>query len=425
MNQNKKKIHVIGINSYEFQDLPSNQQELILNTKKIAIPESYIKNIKKWFRANNSEKIFFASKSNTKLIGWLKDSKDDIVLISRGDPLWFGIGRILMENFSKDELSFYPSNTCVQLACSKLKISWQDIKCISIHGRDSSELVKALKSKQPNIAIIPDSKKDSLTLIRKNLIELGFNNDYEFLICEELGLRKERIRNIKIDEELPNEISSLHIAILLKKFKSDMVKERLPLFGLKDECFKTFDDRPNLFTKREIRIQILADLEIPENGTLWDIGAGSGTIGLEAIKLRPNIELISIDKRLGTKNIIIENANRLGVFPKEIIEEDINQILKSSFNKLSPPNRIILGGCDKETKIAVIYKLSKSLEKGDIMVLPIISYEHLQEIKVVFEKLNFQPLINLIQTYKSVSINEGSRFEPNNPVFVMKAKKLF
>tara|TARA_Y100000589_G_scaffold326814_1_gene367335 strand:+ start:2867 stop:4144 length:1278 start_codon:yes stop_codon:yes gene_type:complete len=425
MNTQKKKIHVIGINSYEFQDIPSNQQELILNTKRIAIPESYIKQIKKWFSENNSEKIFFESKSNIKLIGWLKESEDDIVLISRGDPLWFGIGRILMENFSKDELCFYPSNTCVQLACSQLKISWQDIKCISIHGRDSSELVKALKTRKSSIAIIPDSKKNSLHLIRKNLIELGFNNDYEFWICEELGLRKERIRNIKIDEEFPNDISNLYIVILLKKFKSYIVSEMLPLFGLNDECFKTFDDRPNLITKREIRIQILADLEIPENGTLWDIGAGSGTIGLEAIKLRPNIELISIDKRLGTKNIIIENAKRLGVFPKEIIEGDINHILKSSFNKLSPPNRIVLGGCDKKTKIDVIYELSKSFKKGDIMVLPIITYEHLEEIKVVFQKLNFQTLINLIQTYKSVSINEGSRFEPNNPVFVMKAKKLF
>ena len=54
-----------------------------------------------------------------------RSRKTDVILISRGDPLWFGIGRILLENFSKDELSFYPSNTCIQLAFSKL-IVWKE-----------------------------------------------------------------------------------------------------------------------------------------------------------------------------------------------------------------------------------------------------------------------------------------------------------
>ena len=118
----------------------------------------------------------------------------------------------------------------------------------------------------------------------------------------------------------------MNIAVLLKREK-DIQRKELPLFGIKDNTFKTFEDRPNLLTKREIRIQILADLELPENGIIWDIGAGCGPIGLEALKLRPNLKLFCIDKRIGSKELISENARRLGVAPKKTYEDAINAAL--------------------------------------------------------------------------------------------------
>ena len=116
-----RKIHVIGINSFEFQELPLKLQKLFIETVSIAIPDSYIKDIQLWAEKNTKEKkLLFASRSDKKLINWLKSQKTDVILISRGDPLWFGIGRTLLQNFSKDELNFYPSNTCAQIAFNKL-----------------------------------------------------------------------------------------------------------------------------------------------------------------------------------------------------------------------------------------------------------------------------------------------------------------
>ena len=147
MTKVNRKIHVIGINSYIFEDLPSKLQDLFLKTEKIAAPNSYFKEIKSWSTNDlGKKKSFFSSNSNNDLINWIRAQKTDVILISRGDPLWFGIGRILLENFSKDELRFYPSNTCIQLAFSKLKIPWQDTVNVSIHGRDSTRLVESLLS---------------------------------------------------------------------------------------------------------------------------------------------------------------------------------------------------------------------------------------------------------------------------------------
>ena len=140
-----RKIHVIGINSYIFEDLPSKLQDLFIKTGNIAVPDKYFEKIKSWSGNNfGQKKLYFSSRSNNELIEWLRSQKNDVILISRGDPLWFGIGRILLENFTKDELSFYPSNTCIQLTFSKLKIPWQDTIIESIHGRDSINLVESL-----------------------------------------------------------------------------------------------------------------------------------------------------------------------------------------------------------------------------------------------------------------------------------------
>ena len=424
MTEKKRKIHVVGINSYKFEDLSFKLQNLFQETVSIAVPNSYFEEIKSWSENSlEKKKLFFSSNSNKELVNWLRLQKTDVILISRGDPLWFGIGRILLENFSKDELSFYPSNTCIQLAFSKLKIPWQDTVNVSIHGRDSKRLVEALKTRPSSLAIITDSNNKSLEIIKKNLSELNLIDFYDFWLCEEIGFENEKIRKLNLKESFPSDISSLNI-VVLKKTKKNPSNNNLPLFGISDHIFKTFDDRPNLLTKREVRVQILAALELPRNGVIWDIGAGCGSIGLEALKLRPNLDLFCIDKRIGSKELILENSKRLDVKPKFIFEEDINYTLNTrNLSSFENPNRLIIGGCDKKTKLQIINKLSQDMDIGDIIVIPIINIQTIKELKEELEDKNFKTNLNLIQTYKSLSIAEGMRLEPNNPVFLLKGKK--
>jgi precorrin-6Y C5,15-methyltransferase (decarboxylating) len=424
MTEVNRKIHVVGINSYIFKDLPSKLQDLYIKTGSIAVPNSYFEEIKSWGESSlEKKKSFFSSNSNNELVNWLRSQKNDVILISRGDPLWFGIGRILLENFSKDELSFYPSNTCIQLAFSKLKIPWQDTVNISIHGRDSTKLVEALKSRPSSLAIITDSNNKSLEIIRKHLSELNLIEFYDFWLCEEIGFDNENIRKLNLKESLPSEISSLNIVVLTKA-KKIYSNVNVPLFGINDNIFKTFDDRPNLLTKREVRVQILADLELPMNGVIWDIGAGCGSIGLEALKLRPNLDLFCIDKRLGSKGLILENSKRLGVKPKFIFEEDIIKTLHTrNLSSYEKPNRLVIGGCDKKTKLQIINTVGQGMRIGDIIVIPIIDIQAIKELKEELEDKNFKTNLNLVQTYKSLSIAEGMRLEPNNPVFLLKGKK--
>ena len=92
----------------------------------------------------------------------------------------------------------------------------------------------------------------------------------------------------------------------------------------------------------------------------------------------------------------------------------------SSFEK---PNRLIIGGCDKKTKLQIIKKLATDMNIGDIIVIPIIDIQTIEELKKELEDKNFKTNLNLIQTYKNLRISEGMRLEPNNPVFLLKGKK--
>ena len=425
MKDNKRTIHVIGLNSFKFEDLSKDVKDLFMKVNNIAAPETFSNDIKGWISDKiNEDKNFFKSKSNIQLINWLKYADSDVILFSRGDPLWYGIGRILLKHFPPQELSFYPSKTCVQLAFSRLKKPWQDSITVSIHGRNSTELIKSLNLKEKSIAILTDSQNNSLEIIRENLKELNLENYYEFWLLEELGFKNEKITLVCNNENLPEEISKLNLVVLLKKESNDP-KSSLPLFGINDSNFLTFEDRPSLLTKRDTRIQLLADLELPETGTLIDIGSGIGSIGLEALRIRPKLNLICLDKRLGSKILVEENAKRLGVSPLKILEGDAKNYLHNDLIKaLSNANRILIGGCNLETKTLIIRDLTKFLKKGDVIVLPIITYEVLQHIDLTFKELNYETSLRMIQTFKGLSISDGTRFEPNNPVFIIKAKKI-
>jgi len=87
------------------------------------------------------------------------------------------------------------------------------------------------------------------------------------------------------------------------------------------------------------------------------------------------------------------------------------------------PNRLVIGGCDKKTKLQIIYTLAQFMSIGDIIVIPIIDIQTIKELKEKLEDNNFKTNLNLIQTFKTLSIAEGVRLEPNNPVFLLKGKK--
>ena len=108
-----------------------------------------------------------------------------IIILTSGDPLFFGLGRLLLEKFPPEQLRFHPHVSSIQLAFSRLKIPWQDVQFISVHGRDVDELIKALQQGKEKIAILTD-KRNNPSAIARLYLALNIPTEYKFCLCENL-----------------------------------------------------------------------------------------------------------------------------------------------------------------------------------------------------------------------------------------------
>ena len=426
MPDESKQIHVIGIDTSSVESFFEAKKKPIFEAEIITGPQRILDSFKTWLKDKNIKNHKFEFITTDKLndfIDLLKKDKKKTIVFSGGDPLWFGIGRLLIQNFPLSKLYFEPAATSFQLAFSRLGKPWQDTQWISLHGRDPLQLEKAIKKLPSSLVVLTDSNRGGAKEVYQLLDSLELQKKYEFWTFERLGYHNERILKISSINDFPMDLDPLHLVILFKKEEPLIQSKDLPLFGIVDSVFLQNADCPGLMTKKEVRVQILAELNLPKQGIIWDIGSGVGSIGLEALRISPNLKLVSIDKRVGSKNIIEENARRLGVKPSLIIEDEALNIFKQ--NKITPslssPERVIIGGGGSNSHL-ILEEVLKLINSTCIIVIPLISLKSISKLESILKPKVHNLSISQHQSYRGVSIGEDIRLSPLNPVFILKGE---
>ena len=426
MPDESKQIHVIGIDTSSVESFFEAKKKPIFEAEIITGPQRILDSFKTWLKdknIKNNKFEFFATDKLNDFIDLLKKDKKKTIVFSGGDPLWFGIGRLLIQNFPLSNLYFEPAATSFQLAFSRLGKPWQDTQWISLHGRDPLQLEKAIKKLPSSLVVLTDSNRGGAKEVYQLMDSLELQKKYEFWTFERLGYINERILKISSVDDFPIDLDPLHLVILLKKEEPLIQSKDLPLFGIVDSVFLQNADCPGLMTKKEVRVQILAELNLPKQGIIWDIGSGVGSIGLEALRISPNLKLVSIDKRVGSKNIIEENARRLGVKPSLIIEDEALNIFKQHkiTPSLSSPERVIIGGGGSNSHL-ILEKVLKLINSTCIIVIPLISLKSISKLESILKPKANKLSISQHQSYRGVSIGEDIRLSPLNPVFILKGE---
>ena len=426
MPDESKQIHVIGIDTSSVESFFEAKKKPIFKAERITGPQRILDSFKTWLKdknIKNNKFEFFATDKLNDFIDLLKKDKKKTIVFSGGDPLWFGIGRLLIQNFPLSKLYFEPAATSFQLAFSRLGKPWQNTKWISLHGRDPLPFEKAIKKLPSSLVVLTDSNRGGAKEVYQLLDSLELQKKYEFWTFERLGYHNERILKISSINDFPMDLDPLHLVILLKKEEPLIQSKDLPLFGIVDSVFLQNADCPGLMTKKEVRVQILAELNLPKQGIIWDIGSGVGSIGLEALRISPNLKLVSIDKRVGSKNIIEENARRLGVRPSLIIEDEALNIFKQNkiTSSLSKPERVIIGGGGSDSHL-ILEEVLKLINSTCIIVIPLISLKSISKLESILKPKAHKLSISQHQSYRGVSIGEDIRLSPLNPVFILKGE---
>jgi len=420
------QIHVIGIDTSNMESLFEAKEKQISKADRIAGPQRILDSFKIWFKRKKTTSCDVDLISTDKLkdfIAVLKKEEKKTIIFSGGDPLWFGIGRLLIQNFPLSKLYFEPAATSFQLAFSRLGKPWQNTQWISLHGRDPLTFEKAIKKLPSSLVVLTDSNRGGAREVYHILDSLELQKKYEFWSFERLGYENERIVQISSINDFPIDLDPLHLVILFKKDKPLTKPEELPLFGINDSVFLQNSDCPGLMTKKEVRVQLLAELNLPKEGIIWDIGSGVGSIGLEALRISPNLKLVSIDKRIGSKHIIEENARRLGVSPSLVIEDEVLNVIKENkiTHNLSRPDRVIVGGGGSNSNL-IIEEVLKKINSFCILIIPLVSLKSLSKLESILKSKVNKLSISQHQSYRGVSIGDDTRLSPLNPVFILKGE---
>ena len=195
------------------------------------------------------------------------------------------------------------------------------------------------------------------------------------------------------------------------------------MFGLEDGLYLQHPDHPGLMTKREARIQLLADLELPDQGVLWDLGAGTGSIGLEALRLRPQLRLLAVERRAGGAALIQANAKRLEVMPSAVVETDALSLLSADLpDGLDQPDRVLLGGGGPHRE-ALLKAVLQRLRPSGIVVIPLATLEAVATLRPLLEQSGLTVQLNQLQAWRGQPLSDGTRLAPMNPILSLRGRK--
>lgn len=361
---------------------------------------------------------------------YLAASDPQIVIFTSGDPLFFGLGRFLLQEFPPEQLTFHPHLSSVQLAFSRLKVPWQDAQVISAHGRSFQQVIQALQRGVEKIALLTDANHSPAALADL-ILGLDLPLRYRFYICENLGGERERVQEWPLAEVTQRTFAPLNVVILLRSPRlgeEPLDLASLPCLGVPDQAFLSYPDRPGLMTKREVRLLILGELSLQPGQVVWDIGAGSGSVAIEIARLFSDSQVYAVEKSAVGSQLIEQNCRRFQVQNVISVHGSAPDIL----HRLRPPDRIFIGGSGGNlTQILGICGVRLGL--GGTLVLALSTLEHLQmALEWIEQKIRSEAMLPesaqrsqwryrvlQVQLSRSVPVSQLTRFAPLNPVMLL------
>ena len=347
---------------------------------------------------------------------WLEADKPGFaVVLASGDPLFFGLGRLLLEHLPTEALSFYPHLSAVQLAFSRLKLPWQGATLISAHGRSTDELQTALRRGDDLIAVLTDPTHTPAVL-GQLILALELPSTYGLWVGENLGGEAETIHPLTPESVVGRSFAPLNVVVLQRQLGASVDPANLPLMGLPDRAFLTFSDRPGLITKRDIRIQILADLAPQAQQVVWDVGAGTGSVSVEVNRLCPTAQVYAIEKTAAGHSLIQQNQSRLG-------NANLHPIYGAAPEALAPlpdPDRIFVGGSGGQLT-AILDLCARRLRPQGRIVLALATLEHTGTVLTWVDSTTtrsspWQVQLRQIQVQHGIRVGALTRWQPLTPI---------
>ena len=399
-----KPVTIIGI-GMTFKDLTARHLEMI-NQADILVGGKRLLNL---FEESRAQKKII-DRDIDGIVNFVKQEMKTkrVVVLASGDPMYFGIGRRLIDTIGARHTTVYPNISSVAAAFALIKEPWDDARVISLHGRKNyNRLLRALEEEH-KIAVFTDPKNNPAWLA-SHLLENQFSN-YKMCVLENLGDSSEKFDWYTLSEAAGLKFADPNMVIL--KRSPGGVKEKMPLLiGAPDSWY---DHHKGLITKSEIRAITLSKLRLASEHILWDLGAGRGSVSVEASLIVKKGKIFAVEKKSERIEHIKNNKKRFDIGNLTVIQAELPEGLE----KLPRPDRIFIGGGGRQLK-SIITAAAPYLKPEGMMVVNTVLIPNFEAARATLEKLDFNTEIIQVQINRSRQMPWAERLEAVNPVWII------
>ena len=271
-----------------------------------------------------------------------------LIVFASGDPLFFGFANTIRRLMPDDDIQLFPTFNSLQMLAHCLILPYHDMRIVSLTGRPWQEFDRALIERSPKIGILTDKEHTPATIARR-MLDYGYTH-YVMHVGEHLGNPEaERVTTLPL-EEAARSVFMMPNCVIVENSKLSAPNSNLSTlnsqlkYGLPDSSFALLDGREKMITKMPIRLLTLQALDLPRRHVLWDIGACTGSVSIEARLLFPHLHIEAFEIRPECEAIIHENARRHGAPGIEVHIGDFCSVCCDSIATYCPPDAVFIGG---------------------------------------------------------------------------------
>jgi precorrin-6Y C5,15-methyltransferase (decarboxylating) len=345
-------------------------------------------------------------------IGNLLRENITVGMLASGDPLFYGIGQTVINKFGKGSVEIHPAVSSMQLAFSRIKKSWQDAHIVSLHGRNTLPMSVL---RHHTVFLFTD-KNNTPARIAQQLSDRiadssGYFHEEHFwaYVLENLGMPDEIIRQGSLAQIAGTTFGDLNVMIILAEDPPSI--KGFSSFGLSEQDIQ---HSRGLITKDEVRAIVLHKLALPENGVFWDIGAGSGSISVEAARLNPLLQIYAIEQNTDEHRNIAVNRTKFCLDNMHLIQGQAPEALAN----LPRPDRIFIGGSGGKLA-AIITHASPRLADGGRIIITAVTDATRQIAPRLLHENGFVVEISNVQVTRSIYPSDNQSTVQLNPITII------
>jgi len=255
-----------------------------------------------------------------------------VAVLATGNPMWYGVGVKLSRRFEPAEMVVVPSASAFDMVCARMAWALAETSCLTVHGRPVEQVNGHLLPNARLVILCRDGK--SPREIAAELVSAGYGQSPMTALSQLGGPEEAHIEATA--ETWPNSPTHDFVTVAVACVAGENARSHARMPGLPDAAFR----HDGQLTKREVRAVTLAALAPRPGETLWDIGAGCGSIGIEWLRTARHGSAIAIEHNTDRAALITENAAALGTPLLKLVIGRAPEALAS----LAPPDAIFIGG---------------------------------------------------------------------------------